>query len=123
MATNDYHFVTTWQIAASPDEISSVLSDAAGLARWWPSVYLQVRVVDDGDHLGVGKVVDLRTNGFLPYTPALATDRDRVGPAPWVQPGRLRRLRWSRNVDTPARGGRPDAAPFNAGHLRLARAR
>lgn len=66
MATNDYHFVTTWQIAASPDEISSVLSDAAGLARWWPSVYLQVRVVDDGDHLGVGKVVDLRTKGVLP---------------------------------------------------------
>lgn len=38
MATNDYHFVTTWRIAASPDEISSVLGDAAGLARWWPSV-------------------------------------------------------------------------------------
>lgn len=68
MATNDYHFVTTWRVPASPDEISAVLSDAAGLARWWPSVYLQVRVVDDGDRLGVGRVVDLWTKGFLPYT-------------------------------------------------------
>ena len=68
MATNDYHFVTTWRIPASPDEISAVLSDAAGLASWWPSVYLRVRVVDEGDHRGIGKVVDLWTKGFLPYT-------------------------------------------------------
>lgn len=68
MAANDYHFITTWRIAATPEEISSVLGDAAGLARWWPSVYLQVRVVEDGDARGVGKVVELWTKGVLPYT-------------------------------------------------------
>jgi hypothetical protein len=68
MAANDYHFVTTWRIAATPEEIVSVLGDAAALGRWWPSVYLEVRVVDDGDDRGVGKVVDLWTKGFLPYT-------------------------------------------------------
>ena len=68
MAANDYHFITTWRIAATPKEISEVLGDAAGLARWWPSVYLQVRVVEAGDATGVGKVVELWTKGFLPYT-------------------------------------------------------
>jgi hypothetical protein len=68
LAANDYHFVTTWRLAATPDEISAVLGDAAALARWWPSVYLRVRVVDAGDDRGVGRVVDLWTKGFLPYT-------------------------------------------------------
>ena len=68
MAANDYHFITTWRIAATPEEISDVLADAHSLARWWPSVYLRVRVVEDGDGQGVGKVVDLWTKGFLPYT-------------------------------------------------------
>ncbi len=68
MAANDYHFITTWRLAATPEEISEVLGDAAGLARWWPSVYLEVRVVEPGDAGGLGKVVELWTKGFLPYT-------------------------------------------------------
>ncbi len=68
MAANDYRFLTTWRIAATPDEISDVLGDAAALGRWWPSVYLRVRVLEDGDDRGLGKVVDLWTKGFLPYT-------------------------------------------------------
>ena len=68
MTANDYHFVTTWRIAATPEEISAVLGDAPALARWWPSVYLRVRVLEEGDERGVGKVVDLWTKGFLPYT-------------------------------------------------------
>ena len=68
MAANDYHFITTWRIAATPAEISAVLGDAASLARWWPSVYLDVRVLEPGDADGLGKVVELWTKGFLPYT-------------------------------------------------------
>ena len=68
MAANDYHFITTWRVAATPDEITEVLGDAASLARWWPSVYLEVRVLDTGDASGLGKVVELWTKGFLPYT-------------------------------------------------------
>ena len=68
MAANDYHFITTWRIAATPAEISAVLGDAASLARWWPSVYLQVLVLEPGDADGLGKVVELWTKGFLPYT-------------------------------------------------------
>jgi hypothetical protein len=68
VAANDYHFITTWRIAATPDEITAVLGDAASLARWWPSVDLEVRVLEPGDANGLGKVVELWTKGFLPYT-------------------------------------------------------
>ncbi len=68
MASNDYHFITSWRIPASPEEITEVLGDAPALARWWPSVYLTVREVTPGDSSGVGKVADLWTKGFLPYT-------------------------------------------------------
>lgn len=68
MAANDYHFVTTWRIDGTPEEVSAILGDAASLTRWWPSVYLDVRVIDDGDDRGLGKVVDLYTKGWLPYT-------------------------------------------------------
>ena len=31
MASNDYHFVTTWRVIATPEEITDVLGDAANL--------------------------------------------------------------------------------------------
>jgi hypothetical protein len=68
MATNDYHFVSHWTVPGTVDEVSDVLGDAAGLARWWSKVYLDVRVREPGDEHGVGKVVDVRTKGRLPYT-------------------------------------------------------
>ena len=68
MAANTYHFVTTWPVPATREEIAEILADAEALARWWPSVYLRVRVVAPGDERGLGKVVDLWTKGFLPYT-------------------------------------------------------
>jgi len=68
VSSNEYHFITTWRIAATAEEISAVLGDAPDLARWWPSVYLTVSEIAAGDENGVGKVVDLWTKGFLPYT-------------------------------------------------------
>ena len=58
---NDYVFVTRWRVEATIQEVSDVLEDAEGLARWWPAVYLAVRTRPDG-------VVDLFTKGWLPYT-------------------------------------------------------
>jgi hypothetical protein len=68
VAANDYHFVTTWRLPGTAAEIFEVLGDAGGLARWWPSVYLEGHVIERGDAAGVGKVVDLWTKGWLPYT-------------------------------------------------------
>jgi polyketide cyclase/dehydrase/lipid transport protein len=67
-AANEYAFITAWHVPATPDEIASVLADAKGLERWWPSVYLKVTIAEPGDDRGIGKIVDLHTKGWLPYT-------------------------------------------------------
>lgn len=68
MASNDYHFITEWRVPGTMDEVAAIIGDASGLARWWPAVYLGVQEVAPGDARGVGKVVDLYTKGWLPYT-------------------------------------------------------
>ena len=68
VASNEYHFITTWHVPATPEEISEVLGDAEQLARWWPSVYLDVKVVEPGAPDGVGRLVSLYTKGWLPYS-------------------------------------------------------
>jgi hypothetical protein len=68
MATNDYHFMTVWRVKSTIEEVSKIIGDARELARWWPSVYLDVNVLEEGDEHGVGKVVSLYTKGWLPYT-------------------------------------------------------
>lgn len=68
MATNDYAFLTVWRFDATLAEINTILGDAASLPIWWPSVYLGATVVDPGQPGGLGKVVDLHTKGWLPYT-------------------------------------------------------
>jgi hypothetical protein len=68
MASNDYHFITHWRVPGTVREVSDILSDAPDLVRWWPSVYLDVEVLEKGDEKGLGKVVSLYTKGWLPYT-------------------------------------------------------
>src|SRR4029077_7600238 len=65
----EYHFITHWTIRGTAREVAEVLGDPLGLARWWPSVYLEVRELDPGDPIThVGRVIDLYTKGWLPYT-------------------------------------------------------
>jgi hypothetical protein len=68
MSTNSYHFVTHWSVPGTVDEVAEVLSEAEELPRWWPAVYLDVKVTDPGDEDGIGKEVSLYTRGWLPYT-------------------------------------------------------
>jgi hypothetical protein len=63
-----YHFVTRWRVAGSLEEVAAILEDASDLARWWPSVYLDVHVTDPGGPDGTGSEVTLDTKGWLPYT-------------------------------------------------------
>jgi hypothetical protein len=67
-SANTYHFITHWRVQASLDEVNQVLSDATNLAHWWPSVYLEVKQLEPGDARGIGRVIDLYTKGWLPYT-------------------------------------------------------
>ena len=68
MASNDYHFITTWRVEGTVTEVADILNDATGLVRWWPSVYLDVQRLQRGDVYGVGSVISLYTKGWLPYT-------------------------------------------------------
>jgi len=65
----EYDFITHWKIKGTAREVADVLGDPLGLVRWWPSVYLEVRELDAGDPVThVGRVIDLYTKGWLPYT-------------------------------------------------------
>jgi hypothetical protein len=64
----DYRFLTEWRVAGTIEEVKAVLGDARSLPQWWPSVYLTVDPIDDGGPGGIGRVLDLHTKGWLPYT-------------------------------------------------------
>ncbi len=68
MASNEYHFITSWRVKADLQEVNELIDNAPDLPRWWPSVYLAVKELARGDESGVGKVIDLHTTGWLPYT-------------------------------------------------------
>src|SRR5206468_4898542 len=66
---SEYAFLTRWRLRATAREVYDVLADPFGLARWWPSVYLQVTELTPPDPAtGKGRVVALHTKGWLPYT-------------------------------------------------------
>lgn len=67
-AAADYHLVSRWRVAGTVEEVHAILSDAPGLARWWPAVYRDVRELHPGAERGLGREVALRTKGWLPYT-------------------------------------------------------
>lgn len=68
MPSNEYHFITHWRVEGAINEVADILKAADELPRWWPSVYLDVKVLEPGDKGGIGKVVSLHTKGWLPYT-------------------------------------------------------
>ena len=68
MPGNEYHFITHWRVEGALAQVADILNDAPGLVRWWPSVYLEVRELEQGGADGAGKVIDLYTKGWLPYT-------------------------------------------------------
>lgn len=65
----EYAFFTRWEVKGMAAEVFDVLADPLALPRWWPSVYLEVRELEPGDPVTrVGRVIDLHTKGWLPYT-------------------------------------------------------
>lgn len=62
-----YFFRSDWTFDADIAEVSEILEDISRLKQWWPSVYLDVLVLEMGDENGVGRAVSLLTKGWLPY--------------------------------------------------------
>src|SRR5689334_18677763 len=67
MQSNDYRFVDHWWVQGSLKEVAEILSSAPDLARWWPSTYLEVQVLKEGDDHHVGEEGTVRAKGWLPY--------------------------------------------------------
>jgi hypothetical protein len=65
---NDYEFLTVWRVPGTIEEVKAVLGDGRSLPQWWPAVYIDVDVVEEGGPDGLGGVLDLHTKGWLPYT-------------------------------------------------------
>jgi hypothetical protein len=65
---SDYHLISHWRVRAELDDVAAVLAEPRGLVRWWPEVYLDVAVEEEGDDAGAGKVVRVHSRGRLPYT-------------------------------------------------------
>ncbi len=65
MTGTDYHILTRWELEASPQEVFDLIADAPSYPRWWPSVFLEARVLEPGDDRGVGRLVEVRTATFL----------------------------------------------------------
>jgi hypothetical protein len=68
MATTDYHFIDKWRVEGDVYEVADIIEDAAGLTRWWPSVYFDYEELEPGGQKGVGKRIRLHAGGWLPYT-------------------------------------------------------
>ena len=65
---SQYQFFTRWEVESTPEEVYRILEDVNSLCNWWPSVYLDLKVLEKGQPSGVGKRVSLHTKGWLPYT-------------------------------------------------------
>lgn len=66
--SNDYRFVSDWQVSGKIEDVFRILQDVERLPIWWPSVYLTVKELDKGHSGGIGRKIDLHTRGWLPYT-------------------------------------------------------
>ena len=142
--SNQYAFLTHWRVRGTIEEVSAILDDPLGLARWWPSVYLRVQELEPGDPVThVGRYIDLYTKGFLPYTLkwrfrvtesraphgfSLVADGDFVGTGVWTlkQDGDYADITydWRIAADKPLlKYGTPIFRPFFAANHRWAMAR
>ena len=64
----NYRLISDWHVRANLDDVAAVLGEPRGLVRWWPEVYLDVEVEDEGDEDGVGAIVRVHSRGRFPYT-------------------------------------------------------
>jgi uncharacterized protein YndB with AHSA1/START domain len=65
---SSYHFITNWQVLAPPEMVYGIISNSGQLTRWWPAVYLDLKVLETGGPNGEGKRIAIYTKGWLPYT-------------------------------------------------------
>ena len=68
MAMREFKIPTRWLVEARVDDVYDLISKPQDFVRWWPDVYLRVEEIEPGDEKGIGRILDLHTRGWLPYT-------------------------------------------------------
>ena len=64
----EYNITTRWELEATPREVFDLIADGAAYPQWWPSVFLEARVLEPGDEGGVGRLVGVRSATFLLFS-------------------------------------------------------
>jgi len=68
MTAPEHRFVTRWSVLGTVEEVAAVFADLRELARWWPSVFLDVEELEPGGEDGVGRRARLHAKAWCPYT-------------------------------------------------------
>ena len=68
MGSNEYQFITEWDLDAPIEEVFDVIENGSEFPRWWPEVYLDARAEKKGRPDRKGDKLHLHTKGWLPYT-------------------------------------------------------
>lgn len=66
MPANHYSFVTTWKIEAPLQAVWDVIRSSQDFPYWWKAV-LNVKTIDRGNHMGIGRLEEQTWKGLLPY--------------------------------------------------------
>ncbi|MDJ0626030.1 MAG: hypothetical protein QNJ31_06670 [Candidatus Caenarcaniphilales bacterium] len=66
--SNVFHYVTEWRVKGKIEQVYEVLYNDQEIVKWWPSVHLNVQSIDAGEVDGEGKIINLETKGWMPYT-------------------------------------------------------
>ncbi len=49
-----FDIITQWWVESTLKEVNEIIGNAPDLVRWWPSVYLDVQIVEPGNERGLG---------------------------------------------------------------------
>ena len=62
----EYHFVTTWRLAAPIEQVWAAIVDYQSWPSWWASI-ASAKQIAPGDRNGTGEIADITFRTRLPY--------------------------------------------------------
>jgi hypothetical protein len=68
MSANYYHLESTWRVLGTVEECYDIIAAADRTPEWWPAAFSEVLTIEKGDETGLGSIVRMKTQGYLPYT-------------------------------------------------------
>jgi hypothetical protein len=68
MGQPSFALMTRWRLRGRIEDIAAILGEPERFPEWWSAVYLAAETLEPGDSGGLGRVVAVRTRGWLPYT-------------------------------------------------------